>query len=169
MYELAEAAGLRPRWRVPAAWVLTDAELLKRLIRHLVANAIRYTKRGDVLVGCRRRGGKARIDVIDTGIGSAAQHHEQIFEDFFQLGNDSRDRNKGLGLGLAIVQRSAAIPGHRTELRSAPGAGSRFSAFLEPASRADRRSPGHAGRQGGQTRSRLTDASTILKDFAAKA
>lgn len=131
----AEAAlkGLRLHWRRSGAVARTDQLLLTRIVRNLVANAIRYTDQGGVLIACRRRAGKQWIEVWDTGIGIPADKTELVFEEFRQLGSDSRTR--GSGLGLAIVARTAALLGLQIRLRSRPGRGSMFAIEL-PAGRA---------------------------------
>jgi len=111
------------------AWAQTDPILLQRILLNLVSNAIRYTVEGSVLVTCRRTADaqRLRIQVWDSGIGMDARHHEQIFEEFFQIDNQARDRTKGLGLGLSMVARSCKLLQHPLELRSQPGCGSRFT------------------------------------------
>jgi CheY-like chemotaxis protein len=106
--------------------VRSDAALLERILSNLVSNAIRYTASGRVVVGCRRRGDMLRIMVLDTGSGIPAHLHDEIFEEFFQVANPERDRNKGLGLGLSIVRRTASILGHRLVMHSQPNRGSMF-------------------------------------------
>lgn len=110
-----------------AARVCSDAALLKRLIANLISNAIRYTTSGRVLVGCRHRGRFLRIEVWDTGIGIADDQLQAVFEDFYQIGNPERDRTKGLGLGLSVVQRTARLLDHRITVTSRPGRGSMFA------------------------------------------
>ncbi|GLR82298.1 PAS domain S-box protein [Azospirillum oryzae] len=122
----AVAKDLRLRVVPSGATIRSDPALLERILRNLIENALRYTERGGVLIGCRRKGGNLHIDVIDTGIGIQPDKHEEIFEEFFQVGNPERDRSKGLGLGLAVVRRLARLLGHRIELRSLPGRGSMF-------------------------------------------
>ena len=130
---MAEAKGLRLHIRPSTLWCHSDALLLQRMLFNLVINAIRYTERGTVLVTCRPRSGGVCIEVRDSGIGIAAEHHEDIFKEFYQLANRAGDRNFGLGLGLNIVQRSAALLGHPLDLRSQVGCGTRFSIRLERA------------------------------------
>jgi signal transduction histidine kinase/CheY-like chemotaxis protein len=108
-------------------WVRCDATLLERIVRNLVSNAICYTDCGSVLVGCRRRGECLRIEVWDSGIGIAADELNNIFHEFYQVGNPERDRGKGLGLGLAIAQRLARLLDHRIEVTSVPSRGSVFA------------------------------------------
>ena len=104
----------------------SDPALVDLILRNLVSNAIRYTDRGGVLVGCRQRGDKVVVEVCDTGIGIAPENQQDIFREFHQLGNPERDRRKGLGLGLAIVQGLTHTLGHRLTLSSIPGRGSVF-------------------------------------------
>ncbi len=127
MSPLAAEKGLSLRLVGCDAPVESDPTLLARVLRNLVENAIRYTESGTVLLGCRRRRGQVCFEVWDTGIGIGEELREKIFEEFFQAGNPERDRRKGLGLGLAIVQRLAHLLGHEVTVRSAPGRGSVFS------------------------------------------
>lgn len=129
----AAARGLRLRLRCPPCWAFTDPLLFERIVANLVGNAIRYTARGSVLVACRRRGERLRVEVRDSGLGIAAENQQIIFQEFVQLGNPERARDKGLGLGLAIVRRLADLLGHRLALRSAPGHGSVFAVELPAA------------------------------------
>jgi PAS domain S-box-containing protein len=128
--ESARAAGLRLVCPPTSLWVSSDPEMLQRMLDNLVANAIRYTPQGSVLVGARRAGSDVRIEVRDSGIGIAPEHQANIFEEFFQVANEERDAGKGLGLGLAIVDRLAKALGHRVAVRSTPGRGSTFSIIL---------------------------------------
>ncbi|HHW64693.1 MAG TPA: response regulator [Rhodocyclaceae bacterium] len=123
----ARARGLDLRLHCLPCWGLSDPLLFERIITNLVSNAIRYTPQGRVLVACRRRGDLLRIEVRDSGQGIAAGNQQIIFQEFVQLGNAERSRDKGLGLGLAIVRRLADLLGHRLSLRSAPGQGSVFA------------------------------------------
>jgi len=118
-------------------YVRSDASLLSRVIRNLLSNAISYTDRGGVVLGCRRSGDSVRIEVWDSGRGIPSDRHEEIFREFSQLENPERDRRKGLGLGLAIVERLAHLLGHNVELRSEVGKGSVFSVTLPRGSRED--------------------------------
>ena len=108
------------------AVVKTDAALLERALRNLVSNAVKYTHEGRVLVGCRRRGERLLIAVWDTGVGIAADHLDQVFEEYFQVDDLPRDRSHGLGLGLSIVRRLARLLGSEIEVSSVAGAGSCF-------------------------------------------
>jgi signal transduction histidine kinase len=125
---VATDKGLRLRVRDSNLWVQSDPTLLHRILLNLVSNALRYTGHGGVLVGCRRsRGGShVWIEVWDTGVGIPAEHQQDIFREFYQIGNPERDRSKGLGLGLNIVDRTARLLGHELKLCSVPGHGTRF-------------------------------------------
>ncbi|MFO1282405.1 MAG: ATP-binding protein [Burkholderiales bacterium] len=109
------------------AHVDSDPALLERMLRNLVANALRYTARGGIVIGARRRGADIAIEVVDTGVGIAPEHRQRVFEEFYQVETRSTRAGGGMGLGLAIVRRFAALLGHRLELASVPGRGSRFS------------------------------------------
>lgn len=122
----AEAKGLRFRVAPSSLWTESDPTLLGRCLLNLVANAVRYTREGGVVVGCRRRGGEAEIVVADSGIGIAAADQARIFEEFYQAGSPQRDRAQGLGLGLAIVERVARLLGHAIVVKSQVGRGSTF-------------------------------------------
>ncbi len=121
--------GLRLHFRPSRAWVQSDPSLLHRILLNLLSNAVRYTAKGSVLVACRpaRDGKHVRIEVWDSGIGVAAQHHEDIFSEFFQVENPGRDRSKGLGVGLSIVDRACRLLGYSLALRSELGRGTRFT------------------------------------------
>jgi PAS domain S-box-containing protein len=123
----AEAKGLDLRLVHCDAIVHSDPKLLEQILRNLLANAIKYTNRGKILLGCRQRSGVLRISVLDTGIGIEHDQVEAIFEEFRQIDNPARDRRRGLGLGLAIVQRLSGLLGHRVDVRSTPHRGSVFS------------------------------------------
>lgn len=123
----AEAKGLALRVVTSSVVVRTDPALLKRIVSNLVANAVRYTDAGRILVGCKRRGDWLRLEVRDTGIGIEPAARDRIFEEFFQAGNPERDRRRGLGLGLAIVQRLSHKLQLPVEVESRPGVGSVFS------------------------------------------
>lgn len=105
----------------------SDAALLRSILQNLVANAIRYTHTGRLLVGCRRQGNKLSIQVWDTGVGIDEANLETIFIEFHQLQNDTQDADKGLGLGLAIASRLSQQLDHPLTVRSAPNRGSVFA------------------------------------------
>ncbi len=109
----------------------TDPVILSRVLSNLVANALRYTSQGRILVGCRRRaGGVVEIQVHDTGIGIAPGEQARIFSDFYQVADVNREAERGMGLGLAIAQRSAKLLDGAIRVRSIPGRGSMFSITL---------------------------------------
>jgi signal transduction histidine kinase/DNA-binding NarL/FixJ family response regulator len=122
----AREKGLELRLLSSGAWVRSDCILLERILLNLVSNAVCYTARGGVLVGCRRRGALLRIEVWDTGIGIPQDQRRHIFGEFYQLAGSERDRRGGLGLGLAIVDRLGTLLDHPVELKSVVGKGSRF-------------------------------------------
>lgn len=135
----ASAKNLTLRNVPSSAWVASDPHLLRRLLRNLLVNATRYTDQGGIVLGCRRRGDSLRIEVWDSGIGIAEDKLATVFEEFFQIGNPERDRAKGLGLGLSVVERLAALLGHRIDVASRPGKGSVFAVTVplapQPAAR----------------------------------
>jgi signal transduction histidine kinase len=112
------------------AWVRSDPLLLERILLNLVSNAMRYTLRGGIVVGCRRRGEMLRIEVWDSGPGIPEDQQQNIFGEFVQLPARERDRYGGLGLGLAIVERLRQLLDHRIELTSTMGKGSRFTILV---------------------------------------
>jgi signal transduction histidine kinase/CheY-like chemotaxis protein len=129
----------------------TDPVLLERILRNLIANALRYTWQGGVVVGVRRRGRGASIEVWDTGVGIAPAERERVFDEFYQIGNPERNSRKGLGLGLSIVRRLANLMDASVSMSSVRGRGSVFRVLvplgrrpdLAPAgSRASRPDPG---------------------------
>jgi CheY-like chemotaxis protein/two-component sensor histidine kinase len=126
----ADAKDIVYRSRETQLAVQTDPVLLELILRNLISNAIRYTRHGGALVACRQRGNRAVLEVWDTGIGIAPEHQQEVFREFHQLGNPERDRNKGLGLGLAIADGLARAMGHRLSLVSVPGRGSVFRLSL---------------------------------------
>lgn len=126
----AAAKGIR-LVRVPSSLrVSTDAGLMTAILRNLVANAIRYTHQGKVVIGARRRRGQVALVVGDTGIGIDPAQQATIFEEFYQVDNPARDFSAGTGVGLAIVRRLVDILGHKITLRSTIGHGSRFTVVL---------------------------------------
>lgn len=123
---VAEEKGIELGFVASRLAILSDPQMLGRVLRNIITNAIRYTDRGAVLVGARRKKDGVAIAVYDTGKGIAPEHHQAIFREFYQLENPERDRRKGLGLGLAIVERLCRILDHPLALRSAPGRGTAF-------------------------------------------
>ena len=126
----ADACALVYRTRETSAAALADKALVDLVMRNLISNALRYTHQGGVLIACRRRAGRLALEVWDTGVGIPPEHTEEIFREFHQLGNPERDRRKGLGLGLAIVQRLALEMDTQVEVRSRAGRGSMFRLWL---------------------------------------
>jgi len=131
---LARAKGIVVRVHATDAWASSDPLLVQRVLLNLVANAVRYTDRGGVLIGCRRRVDRLRIAVWDTGCGIADERREDVFREFVQLAPERRlvsgiekALGRGLGLGLAIVARLADLLGTRIELVSRVGRGSMFA------------------------------------------
>jgi len=115
-------------------WGLSDPQYLARIVSNLLANAIHYTNEGGILVGARRAGRSIRIEICDTGIGIAPEHLPHVFQEFFQVSNPERDSRKGLGLGLAIVNRLAVMLGHSITVRSRQNKGSTFGVLLPKSS-----------------------------------
>ncbi|CAN7431415.1 MASE1 domain-containing protein [Bradyrhizobium sp. LjRoot220] len=122
--------GLRLRVRQSDAWVRSDAMLLERILLNLVSNAVRYTLRGGIIVGCRRRGEMLRIEVRDSGPGIPEDQKQNIFSGFFQLPAPEPDRYGSLGLGLAIVDKLRLLLNHEIDLASTVGRGSRFAILV---------------------------------------
>jgi signal transduction histidine kinase len=127
---VAQQKGLSLSVMRTAACVSSDPSLLERIVRNLLTNAVSFTDRGGLLLGCRRQQDKLRIEVWDTGCGIPAEQHREIFREFAQLAAVERDQRKGLGLGLAIVQRLARLLEHEVQVRSIPGKGSVFAVAL---------------------------------------
>nr|WP_246505602.1 PAS-domain containing protein [Coralloluteibacterium stylophorae] len=120
---LARERGLALRYVPTRAWARTDPQLLRRVLQNFLANAVRYTGSGRILLGVRRRGDGIEIEVWDTGPGIAEGDRTLIFEEFRRLDR----RGQGLGLGLSIAERMARLLGHPLRLRSSPGRGTVFS------------------------------------------
>jgi len=117
---------------VPSSlYVRSDPALLERILGNFMSNAIRYTNKGSVLIGCRKRGDKVSIEVWDTGCGISDDQMSLIYEDFYQVENKERDRGKGLGLGLALAKRLADSLDHTINSKSTLGAGSCFSVAVD--------------------------------------
>ncbi len=110
-----------------SARVRSDARLLRRILQNFLANAMRYTEQGRVLIGCRRHGRQLSIQVWDTGPGIPDDQTEAIFREFHRLQDSRRSGERGLGLGLAIVDRIARMLEHPIELKSVPGQGTMFA------------------------------------------
>jgi CheY-like chemotaxis protein/anti-sigma regulatory factor (Ser/Thr protein kinase) len=129
----AAAKGVRLVLHPCGLAVRTDPVLLERILGNLIANAVRYTEHGRVVVGCQR-GPRLLIRVLDTGPGIPLAEQERVFEEFHQLGNPERDRAKGLGLGLAIVRRLSGLLDLPVTLRSVPGRGTAVTVAVPRAS-----------------------------------
>jgi Na+/proline symporter/signal transduction histidine kinase len=123
---LAQEKGLKLKFMPCSFAVKSDRRLLRRLLQNLVSNAIKYTPRGRVLVGCRRRRGRLRIDVYDTGLGIPHSKKRAIFQEFHRLDQGAKVA-RGLGLGLSIVERIGRVLDHKIGVTSAVGRGSQFS------------------------------------------
>jgi histidine kinase len=127
---LAQAQGLTLAHVDSALAVRSDAVLLRRIVQNFLSNAIQYTPRGRVLLGCRRQGRQVRIEVWDTGVGIPTGKHAQIFQEFERLDNGLSRDARSAGLGLSIVERVARLLDHRVGVRSWPGRGSVFSVLV---------------------------------------
>jgi signal transduction histidine kinase/CheY-like chemotaxis protein len=130
----ARAKDLRLRVRPTRMCAATDPMLLEPILLNLASNAIRYTKSGGVLIGVRRRGERASIEVWDTGIGIAQEERRRIFEEFYRLPGSNEVQPKGLGLGLAIVDRLARLLDLPVSVTSVAGRGSKFAVSVPVAS-----------------------------------
>ncbi len=126
----ADANNLVYRTRETSLAAMADPNLTDLVLRNFISNAIRYTDDGGVLIACRKRGDYVVVEVWDTGIGIPTNQQTEIFKEFHQLGNPERDRRKGLGLGLAIVERISAAMQARVSLHSRPGLGTVFRLWL---------------------------------------
>jgi signal transduction histidine kinase/ActR/RegA family two-component response regulator len=127
---VAGAKGLELRVVPCSEVVRSDGVLLQQILRNLLENAIRYTGTGRVLMGCRLHGESIRLCICDTGLGIPEDQIAHIFDEFYQIGNQNRDRHQGLGLGLATVDRLCRLLGHGLQVASEPGRGSMFSLDL---------------------------------------
>jgi signal transduction histidine kinase/ActR/RegA family two-component response regulator len=123
---IALERGLDLRFRSNGEWVRSDSALLEQVLSNFVSNALRCTPKGGILVAARTRRDEVLFEVWDTGTGISDEDRERIFEEFVQLGNPERDRRKGLGLGLSIARRAAALIDGQISLASRLGLGSRF-------------------------------------------
>ena len=132
---VAEQQNLRLVARKTDLWVRCDYVMLSRILNNLVSNSLRHTTEGGVLIGARRRGKGVRIDVWDTGIGIAPQHQQKVFEEFYQVdqGKLATRGARGMGLGLATVQRLAALLNTRVELISRPRKGTSVRVLVRAA------------------------------------
>lgn len=127
---VARAAGIELRVIESRAWVNADLRLLETVLRNFISNAIRYTPRGRVLVGCRRRCDGLMICVYDTGVGIEREHLDAIFDPYYQVPNGARRDGVGIGLGLSIVSRICQMLSLKRIVRSRPGKGSLFAVIV---------------------------------------
>src|SRR5579859_3361497 len=143
----AETQGLSLHTVLSELVVVSDPRLLEQILRNLLANALKYTKKGGILIGCRRRPGRVSIEIWDTGIGIADEELLAIFDEYHQIDNPARQRSRGLGLGLSIVRRLASLLGHHITVHSRPGKGSVFAVEIEvpPEGTVPARGPPRAG------------------------
>ena len=124
---LAASRGLRFQVVPSRAVVRSDPHYLRRIVQNLVGNALKYTVSGGVVVGCRPRGASLRIEVWDSGVGIPASEKRRIFEEFHRIDMANPRAERGMGLGLAIVDRACRLLGHPVDIRSAEGQGSMFA------------------------------------------
>ena len=124
---LAQAKKLDLRLVETSTRIRSDPRLIEQMIRNLVANALKYTNSGKVLIGCRRHGGTASIEVWDSGVGIADDELKAIFDEYHQIDNAAHEAFKGLGLGLSIVKRLSDLLHHHVSVRSTPSKGSMFA------------------------------------------
>lgn len=127
---LCEQKGLRLHMVHTSAWTRTDPQLLEQMLRNLLSNALKYTLRGGILIGCRPRGGDLQLVVFDSGIGVAESERDAVFDPYYQSGRSTLQAGHGLGLGLSIVRRLGTLLGHGVSLRSVAGKGSVFAITL---------------------------------------
>lgn len=162
------AAARRLRLLIARTSVCIDSDpvLLERVLANFVSNAVRHTERGGAVLGVRRRGPQIAIEVRDTGPGIPATERERIFEAFYQI-RPPRGAGQGMGLGLAIIRRLAALLDHPIEIDSTPGRGSRFAVVVPraaavAASSPQRQQEGSAGSLAGALIAVVDDESTIV-------
>jgi len=127
---LAAARGLKLKVAPSRAVVRSDPHYLRRIVQNLVSNALKYTETGGVVVGCRRRGRSLRIEVWDSGVGIPAAERRRVFEEFHRIEAGNPRAERGMGLGLTIVDRAARLLGHGVDIRSVEGGGSVLSVTL---------------------------------------
>jgi len=123
----ANSQGLKLRTIPCHLAIQSDPRLLEQMMRNILSNALKYTKQGRILLGCRRHDGWLSIQIWDTGTGIPAEQLQTIFDEFHQLDNPARERSRGQGLGLSIVERLGSLLGHQVRVQSTPGKGSMFS------------------------------------------
>lgn len=138
----ASGKGLMLRTVPSRAWVMTDATVLRRILRNLVSNAVRYTRQGRIAVGARRRGPHVELQVWDTGVGIGSEQLDAIFDEFYRVDLRAPQSERAEGLGLSIVKRAAAELDARLDVRSTRGRGSMFSVLLPSTQAAAADAPG---------------------------
>jgi two-component system CheB/CheR fusion protein len=141
---IAESRRLKLRVVPSSLTVFSDPRLLEQMIRNLLANALKYTEAGKILIGCRRQGEVVRVEIWDTGIGIEKTELKAIFEEYHQIDNDARERNRGLGLGLSIVKRLGDLLVHPVYVHSNVGKGSVFAISVDRLGSAGKRKPAAA-------------------------
>jgi len=127
---LAYAKGLGFECAASDAWITSDAQMLERVLRNLIDNAIKYTEHGGINIHAEEHGQRVRMTIRDTGIGIDPVNLERIFEEYYQVRNPARNRAQGIGLGLAIVKRMCDLLGHGIRVESQPGRGTAFELTL---------------------------------------
>jgi two-component system, OmpR family, phosphate regulon sensor histidine kinase PhoR len=131
-YKLAaQQKGVQIRVVPTRSWIVSDAFILGAVLRNLLGNAIKYTESGGrILLGCRHSRNSLRVDVIDTGIGMSEEHMSEMFESFTRF---APTQGGGFGIGLFIVRQAVSVLGHRVDVSSVAGRGTRFSIFVKRA------------------------------------
>ncbi|WP_219893240.1 chemotaxis protein CheB [Aquisediminimonas profunda] len=152
---LADSKGLSLRLVDCSLSITSDPRLLEQILRNLIANAIKYTVRGKILIGCRRRKGHLSIEIWDSGVGIARHDLDAIFEEYHQVGNQARERSRGLGLGLSIVRRLGNLLGHKVHVRSIAAKGSVFAVDVPVARQQVAAALKHENAPAGQSGGRL--------------
>lgn len=163
-HQITGACGLELRYVASTAMIESDLALLARVVRNFLSNAVRYTQQGRILLGCRHRADGLEIVVGDTGPGIAPAQQEAIFLEFRRLASGADERDRGLGLGLAIVDRISAMLGHSLGLISRPGHGSLFSITVPYATRAQSMDRHSAREAGSPSTARLKGATVWVID-----
>jgi signal transduction histidine kinase/ActR/RegA family two-component response regulator len=164
---VAEAQDLRLVARKTDLWVRCDYVMLSRILNNLVSNSLRHTTGGGVLIGARRRGKGVRIEVIDTGVGIAQQYQARVFEEFFQVEGQGRPNDRGargMGLGLATVQRLAELLNTRVDLSSRPGHGTCMRVLVRGAAPASTPAAASASTGAADAEGRLDEVRVLVID-----
>jgi PAS domain S-box-containing protein len=169
---VAEQSNLQLRVKDSDVMVYSDARLLMRILRNFVSNALRYTDTGGVLVAARKRSGELSIEVWDTGDGIPSGAMSDIFREFNQLSQHRNGERKGVGLGLAIVERISRVLNHKVSVQSVPGRGSVFRVSVplsdaKPAAMKARPAPVAAGHFSGEAVLVVDNEPEILMSMAA--